>query len=140
MIRQLTMAALATLVFGMLTYPAMAQTTPSATITANTSQVFPGDDVKFKASLSPDPGHAVLVLVRWAGYDRYWWLQPDFHFSFPCNLTNKGSHTITIQTSNDNTNEATCNATSGNSACSNAPPYPTAYNIGSPSSATSTCN
>ena len=139
MIRKLTVTALATLVFGMLTCPAMAQT-PSVTITAGTSQVYPGDDVKFKASLSSAPGHAVLVRVKWAGYDRYWWLQPNFQFSFPCNLTNKGSHTITIETANDTTNEATCESSAGNTSCAGSTNYPTAYNVGSPGSATSTCN
>ncbi len=144
MIRQLTMAVLATLVFGMLASPALAQqTTPSVSIAVSTegsSQVYPGEDVKFTASLSPSPGHAVLVLVRWAGYDRYWWLQPKFEFSFPCNLANRGSHTITIQTSNGNTNQATCESTAGNTSCAGTDPYPTAYEIGSPSSATATCN
>ena len=138
MIRQLAMAASATLVFGMLTYPALAQTPPSATITAGTSQYYSGEDVKFTASLSSSPGHAVVILVRWKGYDRYWRLQPKFEFSFPCNLANRDSHTITIQTSNDNTNEATCTASNSGTACS--APYPTAYSVGSPSSATATCN
>ena len=135
MIRQLTMAAL---VFGMLTYPALAQTPPSATITAGTSQYYSGEDVIFTASLSSSPGHAVVILVRWAGYDRYWRLQPKFEFSFPCNSVNRGSHTITIQTSNDNTNQATYTASTGGNAGS--PPYPSAYSVGSPSSATATCN
>ena len=139
MIRQLTMAALATLVFGMPASPALAQqTTPSVSITTGTSQAYPGDDVKFTASLGSSPGHAVVILVRWKGYDRYWRLQPNFHFSFPCNLANKGQHTITIQTSNDNTNEATNTAYNGGTAGTG--PYPTAYNVGSPSSATATCN
>ncbi len=139
MIRQLTMAALASLVFGMLTYPSMAQAPPSATIAAGTLQYYPGEDVKFKASLSSSPGHAVVIVVKWAGYDRYWRLQPNFEFSFPCNLVNRGSHTITIQTSNDNTNAATCTA-SNNNGTDCAAPYPTAYEVGSPSSATATCN
>ena len=139
MIRQLTMAALAILVFGMPASPALAQqTTPSATIAAGTSQYYSGEDVKFTASLSPGPGHAVVILVRWKGYDRYWRLQPKFEFSFPCNLANRGSHTITIQTSNDNTNEATNAAYNGGTA--GPGPYPTAYNVGSPNSATATCN
>ena len=138
MIRQLTMAVLATLVFGMLTYPALAQTPPSATITAATSQYYSGENVKFTASLSSSPGHAVVILVRWRGYDRYWRLQPKFEFSFPCNLANRGSHTITIQTSNTNSDEATCAAANNGTACS--APYPTAYSVGSPNSATATCN
>ncbi len=138
MMRQRTMAVLATLVLGMLIGPALAQT-PSATITApGTSQYNSGEDVKFTASLSESPGHAVVIVVRWKGYDRYWRLQPGFEFSFPCNLANRGSHTITIQTSNTNTDEATCTASNNGTACS--APYSTAYEVGSPSSATATCN
>ncbi len=139
MIRWLTLAAL---VLGMLTYPSLAQTPPSVSIAVSTdgsSQVYPGEDAKFTASLSSSPGHAVVILVRWKGYDRYWRLQPSFHFSFPCNLTNKGRHTITIQTSNDDTNEATYSASLGGGEAGPGP-YPTAYEIGSPSSATATCN
>ena len=126
-IRKLAMRTMAALVFGTLTYPALAQTVPSASITTNSSQVFSGDDVKFKASFSSNPGQSVVIRVNWAGYDRYWRLQPNFEFSFPCNLTNNGSHTITIQPPNEITKQAN-NTSAG------------AYSVGSPSSATATCN
>ena len=143
MMRQLTMAALATLlVLGMLIGPALAHDTPpSVSIAAGTSQYYSNQDVKFTASLtssSSNHAHAVVILVRWKGFDRYWRLQPNFEFSFPCNLANRGQHTITIQTPNDNTNEATCTAENNGTACS--APYPTAYSVGSPNSATATCN
>ena len=125
-------------------------TTPSATIKAAASPVDRGDDVKFKAVLSRDLAHAVLVLVNWTApgitaNPRYWWVNNSgFEFSFPCNLANQGVHTITIQTSNDNTDEATRNShnsSPGNSSAINSTPYPMAYNVGSTSSsATSTCN
>ncbi len=126
------------LVFGMLASPALAQTPPIATITAGTSQYYSGEDVKFTASLNSSPGHAVVIFVKWQDYDRYWRLQPKFEFSFPCNATNSGSHTITIQTSNNHTDEATHAASADGDAGS--PPYPTAYSVGSPDAATATCN
>ena len=121
-------------------------TTPSATITppAN-STVQRGSDVKFTASLSEDLAHSVLVLVNWTApgittNPRYWWVNnSDFKFSFPCNLANRGQHTITIQETNSDTNTATYNAHLSQSGTSSSS-IPTAYNVGSPSSATSTCN
>ena len=120
-------------------------TMPSATITAASGAVDRGSDVKFTASLSEDLAHAVLVLVNWTApgittNPRYWWVNnSDFKFSFPCKLSNRGQHTITIQTATDDTNTATYNAhlSQNGSSLTN---IPTAYNVGSPSSATSTCN
>ena len=120
-------------------------TTPSATITAAASMVYPGNDVKFTAALSEDKAHAVLVLVNWTApgittNPRYWWVNnSDFKFAFPCNLANRGEHTITIQTATDDTNTATYNAHLSQNG-SSLTTIPTAYNVGSPSSATSTCN
>ena len=134
--RQLAMAALAC---GILAGSAMAQSPPNATIATTTSQVQVGDDVKFKATISTDPGYAVAIRVDWAGYDRYWWVNPSqgFEFSFPCNSTNKGEHKITIKSSNSVTESVTENA--ANLAGFNNYIGP-AYNIGTPSSATATCN
>ena len=120
-------------------------TTPSATITRANSTVQRGSDVKFTASLSEDLAHSVLVLVNWTApgittNPRYWWVNNSgFEFSFPCNLANSGSHTIAIQTSNDTTDERTLysHTSQGGSTIN---PTPTAYNVGSPGSATSTCN
>ena len=120
-------------------------TTPSATITAAASTVDRGNDVKFKATLSRDLAHSVLVLVNWEApgittNPRYWWVNNSgFEFSFPCNLASKGMHKITIQTATDDTNTATYNAHLSQSG-SSLTNIPTAYNVGSPSSATSTCN
>ena len=120
-------------------------TTPNATITVAASTVDRGNDVKFKATLSRDLAHSVLVLVNWEApgittNPRYWWVNNSgFEFSFPCNLTNRGQHKITIQTANADTNEATYNSHLIQSG-SSLPSFPTAYTIGSPSSATSTCN
>ena len=136
--RRLTGVALTTLLFGMLTHPALAQSPPSAAIEAVSSQVNQGEDVEFKAYLSLTPSHAVVIRVRWAGHDRYWRLQPDFDFSFPCDAVNQGQHTITIETADTVANQATQGAANNGNAGSG--PYPTAYSVGSPSSATATCN
>ena len=120
-------------------------TPPSVTITAANVTVASGEDVKFKAALSRDVAHSVLVLVNWTApgittNPRYWWVNNSgFEFSFPCNLANQGAHTIAIQTSNDNTDERTLysHTSQGGSSIN---PTPTAYNVGSPGSATSTCN
>ena len=138
MTRRLTLAALAALVSAMLTYPVFAQTPPSAAIEADSTQVNQGEDVKFTAYLSSTPSHAVVIRVRWAGYDRYWRLQPDFKFSFPCNATNRGQHTITVETADTSANQATQQA--ANNGVDPGSPYPTAYSVGSPSSATATCS
>ena len=120
-------------------------TPPSVTITAANATVASGEDVKFKAALSRNVAHSVLVLVNWTApgittNPRYWWVNNSgFEFSFPCNLANRGEHTITIQTATDDTNTATYNAHLSQNG-SSLTTIPTAYNVGSPSSATSTCN
>ena len=119
-------------------------TTPNATITAEFVAVDPGEDVIFNAKVSGNLNHTVLVRVNWAGHDRYWWVgsgynDEGFEFSFPCNLATKGSHTIAIPDSDTTTDEATQNSheSQGGSIIN---PAPTAYNVGSLGSATSTCN
>ena len=120
-------------------------TPPSVTIKAANATVASVEDVKFKAALSRDVAHSVLVLVNWTApgittNPRYWWVNNSgFEFSFPCNLANQGAHTIAIQASNDNTDERTLysHTSQGGSSIN---PTPTAYSVGSPDSATSTCN
>ena len=136
MTRRLTMAALATLASATLTCPALAQTPLSAAIEVDSAQVNQGGSVKFKAYLSSTPSHAVVIRVRWAGSDRYWRLQPDFDFSFPCNAVNSGQHTITIETADTVADQATQDAATAVGSSFQSP----AYTVGSPSSATATCN
>ena len=121
MLRRVTLAALAG---GMLACPALAQTPPTANIAAVKTQVDAGDDVQFTVTLDPSPTGATLVRARWGGHDRYWWLQPRFVFSFPCNATNRGRQTVTLMAPDETTNG------SGS---------PTTYTVGSPPSATATC-
>ncbi len=118
---------------------AVAQSSPNVSVTAATSQVQSGNNVKFNFALSSNPGYKVYFKFKWKDneYIASATYSQGYAYSFPCNSLNKGAHTVTILASGSQTNESTSNAADNAGVTYLGNP---AYNIGSPNSATSTCN